>query len=311
MDSTLARPDPRELVQGQLSKKRILELALDPVEGIFDAAHLKEINRRIFQDFPKHGFDDVTPGQFRPPIEGFGAAYVKGRRLESVEGVFPVAYSKMDDQAQGKLAQILERAKPDKLALLDKPSFVKEMATIYASLDYAHPFPEGNSRTLREFTRTLAKKSGYTLAWEKIGVTSIDHDRLYIARDRAVYPLAVDHVSDRTLVAISSSVQRLKGNPDLDVLLDNAIRPTRAIAFENKSEVDAIQQCPELKTVYDILKTLEATGRAQGTITDGNVDSFSAKLHSNMVASLDTGKLPITPDREFTLPERNGPGRER
>jgi cell filamentation protein len=309
--ANLGEDAAKDVLQGELSRVRIEDLQRNPIKGNFDESHLKEINRRIFQDFPKLGFDDVTPGQFRPPIEGFGAAYVKGRRLESVEGVFPVAYSKMDDEAQGKLAQILERAKPEKLALLDKPSFVKEMATIYASLDYAHPFPEGNSRTLREFTRTLAKESGYTLAWEKIGVTSIDHDRLYIARDRAVYPLAVDHVSDRTLVAISSSVQRLKGNPDLDVLLDNAIRPTRAIAFETKSEVDAIQQCPELKIVYDILKTLEATGRAQGTIANGNDDSFRARLHSNMVASLDTGKLPITPDREFTLPERNGPGRER
>jgi cell filamentation protein len=303
--------DAIEAFKGRLSFYRIEELARNPVSGSFDIAHLKEINRRIFQDFPKHGFDDVTPGQFRPPIGGFGAAYVKGRRLESVEGVFPVAYSKMDDEAQGKLAQTLEKAKPEKLALLDKPPFVKEMATIYASLDYAHPFPEGNSRTLREFTRTLAKESGYTLAWEKIGMTSLDHDRLYIARDRAVYPLAVDHVSDRTLVAISSSVQRLKGNPDLDALLDSAIRPTRAVAFETKSEVDAIQQCPELKAVYDILKTLEATGRAQGTITDSNVDSFRARLHSNMVASLDTGKLPITPDRELTMPERNSLGRER
>ena len=48
-------------------------MAFDPstdrasVEGRFDVAHLQEINRRIFQDLPGLGFDDVTPGAFRPP----------------------------------------------------------------------------------------------------------------------------------------------------------------------------------------------------------------------------------------------------
>jgi cell filamentation protein len=223
--ANLGEDAAKDVLQGELSRVRIEDLQRNPVKGNFDESHLKEINRRIFQDFPKHGFDDVTPGQFRTPIEGFGASYVKGRRLETVDGVFPVAYSKMDSEARAKLAATLERAKPNKLALLDEPAFIKEITAIYAALDYAHPFPEGNSRTLREFTRTLAKESGYTLAWEKIGVTPDDHDRLYIARDRAVYPLAIDHVSDRTLVAISSSVQRLKGNPDLDTLFDDAIRP--------------------------------------------------------------------------------------
>lgn len=61
-------PDQREQIEADYTFKRVVELELDPVRGNFDVAHLKEINRRIFQDLPGAGFDDVTPGEFRPPV---------------------------------------------------------------------------------------------------------------------------------------------------------------------------------------------------------------------------------------------------
>jgi len=42
------------------------ELVFDYVKGDFDAYHLKKIKGYIFQDLPEFGFDDVSPGQFRP-----------------------------------------------------------------------------------------------------------------------------------------------------------------------------------------------------------------------------------------------------
>lgn len=60
----------RERLEADLTFKRIGELFFEPVRGTFDAAHLKEINRRIFQDLPGLGFDDVTSGEFRPVVEG-------------------------------------------------------------------------------------------------------------------------------------------------------------------------------------------------------------------------------------------------
>jgi fido (protein-threonine AMPylation protein) len=39
------------------------------------------------------------------------------------------------------------------------------LAGLYADLDHARGFYEGNSRTLREFTRSLAEAAGFTLDW--------------------------------------------------------------------------------------------------------------------------------------------------
>lgn len=54
--------------EGRYTRWRIIELEATLVAGCFDAAHLREVNRRIFQDLPGAGFDDVTPGAFRPPV---------------------------------------------------------------------------------------------------------------------------------------------------------------------------------------------------------------------------------------------------
>src|SRR3546814_18429426 len=43
----------------RLTFARIVELKVDPVEGSFDVAHLREVHRRIFQDLPHHGHGEV------------------------------------------------------------------------------------------------------------------------------------------------------------------------------------------------------------------------------------------------------------
>lgn len=84
-------PDQREKLEADYTFRRIVELELDPVKGDFDVAHLKEVNRRIFQDLPAAGFDDVTPGEFRPPVPD-GKDWMKNRGLSTVDGAFYVAY---------------------------------------------------------------------------------------------------------------------------------------------------------------------------------------------------------------------------
>lgn len=61
-------PAQRQILEARHTFQRIVELRVEPVEGVFDATHLKEINRRIFQDLPGLGFPDATPGQYRPPV---------------------------------------------------------------------------------------------------------------------------------------------------------------------------------------------------------------------------------------------------
>jgi cell filamentation protein len=45
----------------------------------------------------------------------------------------------------------------------DKSQLARHLANLLDSINYLHPFREGNGRTQREFLRTLALEKGYTL----------------------------------------------------------------------------------------------------------------------------------------------------
>ncbi|MCL2715522.1 MAG: hypothetical protein FWD68_13290 [Alphaproteobacteria bacterium] len=103
--------DDREGFEGRHTFRRIVEIGVDPVRGSFDAAHLREIHRRIFQDLPGLGFPDVKPGAYRqqsPP----GVDWVKYRRLATRSDRNPVAYSSMSSGCIGRLERALEKMGP-------------------------------------------------------------------------------------------------------------------------------------------------------------------------------------------------------
>ena len=286
-------PDQREQLEADYTFKRIVELELDPVRGNFDAVHLKEINRRIFQDLPGAGFDDVTPGDFRPPVPE-GQDWMKNRGLSTVDGTFYVAYSRMDEAAQARLDKALESAKPAELRGLKTAEFTARLASVYAELDYVHPFSDGNSRTLRTFTKQLAKEAGFELDWEQFGRSPAGCDLLYIARDRSVNELAKPHIQhEQSMRKIIHTADRLEGNRDLPNLLRDAVRPSRAVAFERMLEADAVQAHPELNEAY---KVLHAASTYFESKMPGDPEAYEAAMRSVVVyvqARLNEGETPV------------------
>ena len=216
--------EERDRIEGLYTAHRIFELKLNPVPGNFDAAHLREINRRIFQDMPGAGFDDVTPGEYRQPVPD-GKDWMKNCGLSTVKGAFHVAYSSMDKAAQARLDKALESAEPNQLRNLNIADFTARVGKLYAELDYLHPFNDGNSRTLREFLKQLANQSGYELDWDRFNTSDAGRDVLYIARDLSVNALAKPHIQhEQSMRKIIHSMDRLEGNRDLPNLLRDAIR---------------------------------------------------------------------------------------
>lgn len=218
--------EQREALESFYCDRRIIELALRPVHGNFDASHLKEINRRIFQDLPAAGLDDVKPGEYRPQVSQ-GGQWMKNRGLSTVKGAFLVAYSRMDKAAQVHLDKTLEEAKPDQLRGLKTPEFTAKIADLYARLDYIHPFSDGNSRTLRVFTKQLANEANYEIDWERFGRDDKSRDLLCIARDLSVNKLAMPYMEhERVMQQIAHSMYQLRGYGDLASLLRDVIRPS-------------------------------------------------------------------------------------
>lgn len=247
-------PEQRSQLATDSTFRRIVELELNPVEGNFDVQHLKEINRRIFQDLPELGVEEVSPGEFRDAVPP-GQDWVKNRLLSTVDGVFCVAYSPMDEAALERLDDLLDELSIDELTELDMEQFSNSLAELYAELDYLHPFSDGNSRTLRSFTGQLAGAAGYDIDWGRFNRSPLDRDLLYVARDLDVIELALPSIqNEKTRQEVTHTADRLAGNRDLSCLFSEAIRPSRAVAFETLSEADALEQYPELATAYQELQ---------------------------------------------------------
>jgi cell filamentation protein len=172
--------DSNSIVQkreGSLTYARIAELQLNPVKGNFDAAHLKEVHRRIFQDLPHH-----APGVYRPDTPG----HSKIRAIEGAGYRYRIFYARGSELNAGVPKILSALNGPDNLRGLNVEQFAERMAKLYGDLDYLHPFQEGNSRTLRAFTTQLAHVAGHELDWSMPGKDMQSRDRLYIARDQEV-----------------------------------------------------------------------------------------------------------------------------
>ena len=289
-------PGARERDEARFTAERITELALRPVRGNFNVAHLREINRRIFQDMPGAGYADVTPGEYRHTINT--GDWMKTRVLETkgVDGV--VAYSRMNAAAQTKLAEILTRAEPQRLAALDTKQFTSVLADIYANLDYIHPFPDGNSRTLRVFTRQLAGEAGFDLTWKRFAATTSGREALYIARDKSVNEIALPQMySESAMRRVIASLSDFRDDPHLPQLLVSAIRPQRAIAFEQLPEVEALAKHPELKGAYDGMRKMRVTIAENFPNNARAQQQLFLRAKSEIVRTLDTGKVLPSPDQ--------------
>lgn len=273
----LAPKERREWLEGQFGGLRLAQLREHPVAGNFDASHVKEVNRRIFQDMPGHGYDDVTPGVYRPSVPE-GKDWIKNRGLSTQMGSFCVAYSHMDEAAIARMEKTLEDAKPDKLRGLSTEEFTAKIAKIYTELDYAHPFKDGNSRTLRAFTGQLATESGFEIEWERFNANEAGRDLLYIARDRSVNALAKPHIQGELakLKVLETEVRVSQCRPLPDLLRD-VVRPSRAVAFERMTQRDALSAYPELQEAYD---TMRAAGAYFEAKMPGKLEAHKAAMQA-------------------------------
>jgi cell filamentation protein len=174
--SDAAEREARAQREGDIVAVRIKELAESPLSGRFDAAHLKAVHAYLFQDLSEH-----QPGVIRGDTDGWH----KARELEGRGPSHAVHYAYRGIEARID-AILRDFGGPATLTGLPLDQAATRLAGLYGDLDHAHGFYEGNSRTLREFMRSLAVAAGYTLDWTRIGIGAEARNALYVARDVAV-----------------------------------------------------------------------------------------------------------------------------
>jgi cell filamentation protein len=157
------------------TEARVAAIALfafvdEPFHGPMDEDRLRATHRAIFDEVYEWA------GKYRIDV----GAMTKGR-----EGGYEVTYG--DSRfVPGEMRRIFtELTSEDYLRSLQPDDFADRLAYYYSEMDSTHPFREGNSRTLRQFTADLALAAGYELDWEPTGRTSESRKALYLARDFA------------------------------------------------------------------------------------------------------------------------------
>ncbi|MDR2905039.1 MAG: Fic family protein [Helicobacteraceae bacterium] len=229
-------PNSLEEIYEDKIRRRSVELRLNPVGGEFDIKHLKEIHRRLFQDLPK-GYQSIHAGEFRSYV-GENLTRAKDRDWRPrLEMIVRVTYSPMDQNSVDELEKILKSVNPKRFSELNKAMFTNTIADLYARLDYIHPFHEGNSRALREFTYELAKASGFDLEWKNIDKKENGRNLLYIARDLAVIKIIEDRADAQSKEQLNAMFQPYyESQISLKSLLSEAISRDRLQSRDNGYE---------------------------------------------------------------------------
>lgn len=189
-----------EEIKDKLSFIRLSALTEDPIKGNFTLDHLKKINGYIFQDSPS------VAGKFRSEVAISSNELWHKKRHYDGFGEITVFYSPMAQQNIEDAEVLLNAISISYLKTLNKEQFAKEITDLYKKLDYIHPFPDGNSRTLREFTRTLSTEVGFKLDW-----TKSSREELYLARDFEVNTISLSQTTDPVQkIAIKDEIDAIR-----------------------------------------------------------------------------------------------------
>lgn len=114
----------------------------------FDAAHVRAIHRHLFQDVYEWA------GAFR----GVNMAKGSGRGFGDVK----------TGEVERYLGDVHRLVTGTTWAELDREQFGECAASVFAYLNQAHPFREGNGRTSKVFMEHVAERSRFTFDYERV-----------------------------------------------------------------------------------------------------------------------------------------------
>ena len=130
-----------------LSFAALLRLAIHPLPGRYDLAHLRGFHRHIFGAVYPWAGQLRTVDLARGPRDAFCR--------------WPFIESSAADIFAGLAAE-------NRLADLPRTPFVARLAHYYGEINALHPFREGNGRTQRAFLGQLAREAGWHTAWSDL-----------------------------------------------------------------------------------------------------------------------------------------------
>ena len=171
--------------------------------------------------------------------------------------------------------------KENRLHGLEKNQFVERFAHYFAEWNALHPFREGNGRSTREFFGQLAREAGYEL-----DQTRIDNSK--------------DQWNEAARLSFNGNLAPVKA------IFTQAVRPSRALAFEKLPEAEALAKHPELNGAFEYLHALRTAAQERYPGNEKAAHHFAAQARSEVLRRLDKGKI-LRPSPEKPLAQEKPP----
>ena len=153
--NTLGILNDRDLAQAEytITHLRLAELGMTPIAGIFDLPHLEAIHRHLFSDIYAWAGQTRTMnvGKRGPDDPRWMSTFAPANRI-----------------SEGVHATHTFLSERNHLKGLTQKDFTTALAATYVTLNYLHPFPEGNGRSTLTMLAQLAREAEYTLDYTKI-----------------------------------------------------------------------------------------------------------------------------------------------
>ncbi|MEJ2858877.1 MULTISPECIES: Fic/DOC family protein [unclassified Saccharothrix] len=131
-----------DLAEARLSALRLGELAITPLPGLYDLAHLRKFHRHIFGDlYPWAG---------------------EVRRVNIAKTSTFAAWQQIEAYGEWLFGEL---KKEQYLRDLGRGPFLDRFAHYFAEVNALHPFREGNGRTQRAFFGQLALEAGWLVGF--------------------------------------------------------------------------------------------------------------------------------------------------
>lgn len=153
---------------------------------------------------------------------------------------------------------------------LGKPKFVERLAHHYADWNALHPFREGNGRATREFLAQLARGAGYEL-----DQTNIDNSK--------------DQWNQAAKRSFAGDLEPIKA------IFNEAVRYSRAVAFEKLPQAEALAKHLELKGAFDSLRVMQHLLDERFPGNELAQGRYAAQARSEALRRLDSGQLIASP----------------
>ena len=163
-------PAALSLFEHRIITRRGYELTKNPelIARTFDAEHLKAIHRYLFQD-----------------VYDWAGEY---RTVDMSKGVS--AFASVQDgplSIDRYLDYVFATSRATDWASLNHQEFVEVAAAIFAHLNQAHPFREGNGRATRIFMDHLAARSNFRFDYARAGRRGWHQSSMFSGPDRGYF----------------------------------------------------------------------------------------------------------------------------